>query len=267
MTYPMQHTILRPQQALSRAYLRLKTSPADMELFKSALRTLLDSLNPNETEEHARKHLRDFLKSAFYVNYGLSTWGKTDLVIHTGAGTKSNAGVLLEVKRPTNKADMPTQGNLNNKAMHELLLYYLRERVQHHNHDLRHLIVTSVHEWFVFDALEYDRLFYRNTQLRKDFTDWSEGRKASGGTDFYYKEIAAPAITALAEGISYTYFNLKDYEKPLRNADLKDDVKLVALYKLLSPAHLLKTFSSTEDVAEGGSPACYAHLKGFREGF
>ncbi|MBD1396508.1 Eco57I restriction-modification methylase domain-containing protein [Pontibacter sp. JH31] len=236
----MPYTLLRPRQALNKAYLRLKTSRSDMEQFKAALRTLLDSLNPNETEEHAKNHLRDFLKAAFYGNHGINTKGKTDLVIHTGNSTKSNAGVLLEVKRPTNKADMPTPDNLNHKAMHELLLYYLRERVQHHNHDLRHLIVTSVHEWFVFDALEFDRLFYRNTQLRKDFTDWSEGRKASSSTDFFYKEIASPAIASLAEGISYTYFNLKEYEKPLRNRDLKDDVKLLQLYKLFSPPHLLK---------------------------
>ncbi|GHA57436.1 DUF7149 domain-containing protein [Pontibacter akesuensis] len=35
------------------------------------------------------------------------------------------------MKRPTNKADMPTVQNLNYKAMHELVLYYLRERLAH----------------------------------------------------------------------------------------------------------------------------------------
>ncbi|WP_299757690.1 TaqI-like C-terminal specificity domain-containing protein [uncultured Pontibacter sp.] len=236
----LQHHTLRPKQALNKAYLRLKTSRTEIEKFKQALTALLDSINLQETEEHAKNHLRDFLRLTFYDKYGVNTKGKTDLVIHTGSSTKTNAGVLLEVKRPTNKADMPTTGNLNYKATHELLLYYLRERLEHKNHDMRHLIVTSVHEWFVFDALEFDRLFFRNAQLKKDFTDWSAGRKASGSTDFFYKEIAAPYIANLSETIAYTYFNLKDYEKPLRNKDPKDDVKLVALYKLLSPAHLLK---------------------------
>ncbi|OKL39594.1 DUF7149 domain-containing protein [Pontibacter flavimaris] len=236
----LQHNTLRPKQALNKAYLRLKTSRTEIERFKQALTALLDSINLHETEEHAKNHLRDFLRLTFYDKYGVNTKGKTDLVIHTGNNTKSNAGVLLEVKRPTNKADMPTTDNLNYKATHELLLYYLRERLEHNNHDMRHLVVTSVHEWFVFDALEFDRLFFRNTQLKKDFTDWSAGRKASGSTDFFYKEIAAPYLEKLSESISYTYFNLKDYEKPLRNQDPKDDVKLVALYKLLSPAHLLK---------------------------
>ncbi|MCX2741514.1 DUF7149 domain-containing protein [Pontibacter anaerobius] len=236
----LQHHTLRPKQALNKAYLKLKTSREDIERFKRALTALLDSINLQETEEHAKNHLRDFLRLTFYDKYGVNTKGKTDLVIHTGNTTKSNAGVLLEVKRPTNKADMPTTDNLNYKATHELLLYYLRERLEHNNHDMRHLIVTSVHEWFVFDALEFDRLFFRNTQLKKDFADWSAGRKASGSTDFFYKEIAAPYLAKLQESINYTYFNLKDYEKPLRNKNPKDDVKLVALYKLLSPAHLLK---------------------------
>jgi hypothetical protein len=236
----MQYHILRPRQALNKAYLRLKTSRAEIERFKRALTALLESPNLHETEEHAKNHLRDFLRLTYYDKYGVNTKGKTDLVIHNGSSTKSNAGVLLEVKRPTNRADMPTPDNLNCKAMHELLLYYLRERVEHQNGDIRHLVITSVHEWYIFDAHEFDRLFFRNAQLKKDFTDWAAGRKIGASTDFFYKEIAAPYITGLSEGIAFTHFNLKDYEKPLRNKDLHDDVKLVALYKLLSPAHLLK---------------------------
>ena len=262
----LQHHSLSPRQALNKAYLRLKTARSDMERFKLALRTLLDSINLNESEEHAKNHLRDFLKSSFYDKYGVNTKGKTDLVIHTSGSTKSNAGVLLEVKRPTNKADMPTTGNLSAKAMHELMLYYLRERDEHKNSDLKHLVITSVHEWFVFDALEFDRLFYRNVQLRKDFTDWSEGRKAGSSTDFFYKEIAAPILASLSESITFTHFNLKDFEKPLRNSDLKDDVKLVALYKLLSPAHLLKEpFANDANSLDKGFYQELLHIIGLEE--
>ncbi|GGG16183.1 hypothetical protein GCM10011323_20660 [Pontibacter amylolyticus] len=37
-----------------------------MERFEAALCTLLDSINPHETEVHAKNHLRDFLKAVFY---------------------------------------------------------------------------------------------------------------------------------------------------------------------------------------------------------
>ncbi|MDO9153556.1 MAG: Eco57I restriction-modification methylase domain-containing protein, partial [Paludibacter sp.] len=64
----------------------------------------------------------------------------------------------------------------------------------------------------------------------------------SGGykTDFFYNEIAAPAIEAIKHEITFTHFDIRNYEKPLRNTDAKDDNVLIALFKLLSPEHLLK---------------------------
>ncbi|MFR9165029.1 MAG: Eco57I restriction-modification methylase domain-containing protein [Dysgonomonas sp.] len=38
----------------------------------------------------------------------------------------------------------------------------------------------------------------------------------------------------------YTYFDIRNYDKILRNADKEDDKKLISLYKFLSPIHLLK---------------------------
>ncbi|MCJ8167315.1 hypothetical protein MKJ04_20915 [Pontibacter sp. E15-1] len=81
----MQHNLLRPRHALNKAYLRLKTSREEIERFKQTLTTLLDSINLAESEEHAKNHLRDFLKLAFYDKYGINTKGKTDLVIHTAS--------------------------------------------------------------------------------------------------------------------------------------------------------------------------------------
>ena len=65
----MQHNILRPRQALNKAYLRLKTSRTEIEQFKTALRTLLDSINLAESEEHVKNHLRDFLKGTSNAKY------------------------------------------------------------------------------------------------------------------------------------------------------------------------------------------------------
>jgi hypothetical protein len=39
---------------------------------------------------------------------------------------------------------------------------------------------------------------------------------------------------------NYTYFNITDYEEIIRNEDKEQDNKLISLYKLLSPSHLLK---------------------------
>jgi len=63
-------------------------------------------------------------------------------------------------------------------------------------------------------------------------------------TDFFYKQIAEPYIAdipkAFGTAIEFTYFDLQEYQKPLRNKDKADDNKLIALFKLLSAEHLLK---------------------------
>ena len=39
--------------------------------------------------------------------------------------------------------------NLNAKAFQELVLYFLRERLQENNLEIKYLIATNVYEWFI----------------------------------------------------------------------------------------------------------------------
>ncbi|HBO74834.1 MAG TPA: type II restriction endonuclease, partial [Marinilabiliales bacterium] len=121
-----------------------------------------------------------------------------------------------------------------------LVLYYLRERITQKNIEIKYLIATNINEWFIFDATLFDRLFAQNKNLVKQFNDFECGRLADTKTDFFYKQVAEPFIAEIKHDIEFTYFDIRDYEKPLRNADKKDDNQLIALFKLLSPEHLLK---------------------------
>ncbi len=152
----------------------------------------------------------------------------------------SSVGVIIEAKKPTNKTEMITTKKLNAKAFQELVLYYLRERITHKNLEVKHLVATNINEWFIFDATLFDRLFAQNKNLVKQFTEFEGGRLADTKTDFFYKQIAEPFIADITAEIEFTYFNIQDYQKPLRNADKADDNSLIALFKLLSPEHLLK---------------------------
>ncbi|MFT5885667.1 MAG: adenine-specific DNA-methyltransferase [Arcticibacterium sp.] len=91
-----------------------------------------------------------------------------------------------------------------------------------------------------FDAQLFEKLFAENKNRVKQFEAFENGTLGSSKTDFFYKEIAEPHIQEVLEGLDFTYLDLNDYNKPLRNEDKKDDKKLIALYKLLSPEHLLK---------------------------
>ena len=237
----MQIRELKPRKALNKAFLKVKPNRNEIETFKINLVQLLDRTNDTETEEFHKNLVIDFLKKTYYEpNHFINTKGRNDLVIHNENNASSPVGVIIEAKKPTNKTEMVTTKRLNVKAFQELVLYYLRERITHTNVEVKYLIATNINEWFFFDAILFDRLFAQNKNLVKQFNDFEAGRLADTKTDFFYKQIAEPFIEDIKTEIDFTYFNLQDYQKPLRNADKADDNKLIALFKLLSPEHLLK---------------------------
>ncbi len=232
---------LKPRKALNKAFLKVKPNRTEIEGFKTNLITLLDRTNDTESEEFHKNLVIDFLKKTYFdPNHFINTKGRNDLVIHNGNTAKSSVGVIVEAKKPINKTEMITTKKLNAKAFQELVLYYLRERISHKNLEVKHLVATNINEWFIFDATLFDRLFAQNKNLVNQFNDFEGGRLADSKTDFFYKQIAEPFIDSITSEIEFTYFNLQDYQKPLRNTDKADDTSLIALFKLLSPEHLLK---------------------------
>jgi adenine-specific DNA-methyltransferase len=237
----MNLNILTPRKALNKAYLKVKPHRNAIESFKVNLIKLLDQINEVESEEFHKNIISDFLKDTYYKdNHFINTKGRNDLVIHNGKDAKSTVGVIVEAKKPANKSEMIRADNINIKAFQELILYYLRERITLKNLEIKYLIVTNIHEWFIFDAQLFERLFAHNKTLVKQFTDFEDKRLSGISTDFFYKEIAETFIKTIESEITFTYFDIRNYEKPLRNVDKQDDNKLIALYKLFSPEHLLK---------------------------
>ena len=232
---------LKPRKALNKAFLKIKPNRTAIEGFKTNLITLLDRTNDTESEEFHKNLVADFLKKTYYdPSHFINTKGRNDLVIHNGQNANSTVGVILEAKKPTNKSEMISVKKLNTKAFQELVLYYLRERITHKNLEVKHLVATNINEWFLFDATIFDRLFAQNKNFVNQFNDFEAGRLADAKTDFFYKQIAEPFIDSITSEIEFTYFNIQDFQKPLRNTDKADDSSLIALFKLLSPEHLLK---------------------------
>jgi len=232
---------ISPRQSLNKSYLKVKPNRSDIERFKANLIRLIDRLNDSESEEYHKNLLSDFLKDTYYnPRFFINTKGRNDLVIHNGSDGKSPVGVIVEAKKPGNKSEMISLNSLNAKAFHELILYFLRERITHDNKELKQVIITNVQEWFIFDAILFDRLFAQNKNFVRHFTDFEAGRLSDTKTDFFYKHIAEPFLAELKQEIPFTHFALADYSTILRNDDPADDTKLISLYKLLSPEHILK---------------------------
>lgn len=237
----MQNIIINPRKALNKAFLKLKPSRAEIDDFKTNLIQFLDRTNDAESEEFHKNLVSDFLKKTYYEpNHFINTKGRNDLVIHNSEKAKSTVGVIIEAKKTTNKAEMLTNDNINVKAFHELILYYLRERLTTKNLEVKQLIATNINHWFIFDANVFEKLFAQNKTLIKQFNDFENQRLTGQTTDFFYNEIAKPFVEKLSDSIEYTYFDIREYEQLLRNNNPKDDNKLIALFKLLSPQHILK---------------------------
>ena len=263
----MTTNLLEPRKALNKAFLKIKPSRSHIEDFKMNLIQILDSFNEKESEEFHKNLVIDFLKKTYYdPNYFVNTKGRNDLVIHNGKDAKTNVGVIIEAKSPINKTEMITVANLNGKALQELVLYYMRERITHKNTELKHLVVTNIYEWFVFDAQLFNKLFAEKKSFVKQFIDFEEGRLSGKETKYFYNDIAKPFIESLQSEIVFAHFDIRKYEKPLRNVDKEDDKLLVALFKLLSPEHLLKlSFANDSNSLDKNFYSELLHIIGLTE--
>lgn len=235
--------VLTPRQTLNKAFLKVKPIRSEIEIFKSNLSALLEKIKQaqSESEEFHKNLISDFLKKTYYdPHYFINTKGRNDLVIHNGAQSTSSVGVIIEAKKPTNKTEMITKDNINKKAFQELVLYYLRERITGKNLEIRHLIATNINEWFVFDAALFDKLFAQNKKLVDQFNDFESKRLSGITTDFFYKNIVELYVTEVVADIEFSHFNLQDFNEAVVNIDQVDDFRLIALFKLFSPEHLLK---------------------------
>lgn len=225
-------------KSLNKAYRQVSIDKQSFDTFKQQLRMLYKQIATIDTEEKLKGDLMDFLKLTFYgQNYKVSPNGRIDCAIHLGNSIDTPVGVIFEVKMPTNASEMITKDNLNRKALQELLLYYLRERIEKKNIQLKQLVVTNIYEYFIFDAQEFERVFYSNKKLIKRFTDFNDGTLTSDKTDFFYKEIAAEVIESVKDNLSYTWFDIRKYKTFLNNGT---DKRLIELYKIFSPEHLFK---------------------------
>lgn len=249
---------------INKGFLKLPSVKKEVEKFKEKIDNLLSltAHQINESEEFHKNNLITFLNDSFYSpNHYLNTKGNDDLVIYNGKDLKSSVGVIIEVKKPTNKSEMISYERFNNKSLQQLLFYYLQERVNYKNIELKHLIITNIYDWFVFPAELFERLFYRDKSLLKKFDDFNQGRLTGKNTDFFYKEIAQVYIDKVEQELkeNAVYLDLKAYE----NVELKS---VNDLYKFLSPYHLLKLpFSNDSNSLDEGFYSELLHIIGLTE--
>ena len=227
--------MIKTESIINKIYKNRKISFSNLEDFSNHLKNFVSKIGIKDKEEHIKYFLRDFLKKTFYQDNAINTKDDFDFVVHLGKTDKSKVGVIIETKKPNSK-EMITKDNFNEKSMYQSLLYFLRERINNQNNDIKHIVITNFYEWFIFDAADFEKLFFENKQLQKEFNDWSNNKKTNKTTNLFYKEIAPFYIKKVENELGFVYFNIKNINTNISN----NQKELIRLYKIFSPEFLLK---------------------------
>ena len=178
--------IYSPSEFLKEKKLReILIEPEVLARFKEALLNNLPPQPDDDPESNYSNAVKGLLDDTFYKGKNKIAQRKgvkTDFNIFEDNTTSSYPVVLVEMKRPSEKNDMLSKDDLNRKALHELILYYLTElEGPGHNNAIRYLIASNGFDWFIFEETMFRRLF--STKKFKQ-----EYKKVNPESPTFYKE-------------------------------------------------------------------------------
>ncbi|MCX2683413.1 hypothetical protein OQH60_05805 [Campylobacter sp. MIT 21-1685] len=191
---PLNFESLTPKDFLTsfdKDYAQTKTS--GLEDFKEKVAQYLESLDENKGQNEpaiVSNALALFLKElGFHAQPSYKQQGRSE--IDLALLKDSQVEILIEAKKPNNTAEMFSPNNPNCKALHECILYYFREREGNEqglgrNISLKYIIITDFTRFFVFNAREFERHFYKNKEILKLYKRLNEkGTLIDNQQDFY----------------------------------------------------------------------------------
>lgn len=257
------YKILKPRQSILKAYLREPISETELASFRTAMQTMLGRIDSSQHEEFNKNLGIDFFNQSLYKGnkYMVNTRDRADLAIYSESGQPA---VLFEFKGP-GRPDMVSKENLKEKALYELILYYIREEEKYHNTDIKHLIITNCWEYFIFDKKDFYQLFASNKQFVQKVLS-SDNGSSKDGNDFIYNKIIKPYVENIETKLQFTYLNLHDFTGKIEKSNIVENKDFLAAYKLLSPAHLLKLpFSSDHNTLNTGFYQELLYIMGVEE--
>ncbi|EAI2198567.1 class I SAM-dependent DNA methyltransferase [Campylobacter jejuni] len=147
--------------------------------------------------------------------------------------------VIIEAKLPHSR-EFFSPSKPNCKALHECILYYLRER-KALNSSLKHIIITDFYSFFIFKADLFEELFNKNKYFKEAFENFeSKNSLFKGNTDEIYQE-----FEKILNGDS-TLKGLFVDLKPILEQDKLSFGKLKPLFKIFSKDCLLGEFNPND---------------------
>ncbi|WP_101024185.1 class I SAM-dependent DNA methyltransferase [Helicobacter pylori] len=189
-----------------------------LKAFETAFNAFLET-NQQENENHHNDAFNDLLKGVF--KYKVKPIKKIDSAI---LNENNEVEVIIEFKALKNPNEFIKKGDLNVKALHESLLYYLIER-KNGNNNLKHLILATIKELYIIDANEFE-VFNKDKEIENAFKNCHDRKGNDTRTKAFY-DVCQKRLNELDHSLKYHYIPLK-----------KENLALI--YQALSPNFLLK---------------------------
>ncbi|MFP6196948.1 DNA methyltransferase [Helicobacter pylori] len=193
-------------------------SKEQLEAFKTAFDAFLET-NPQENENHQNDAFNDLLKGVF--KYKVKPTKRIDSAI---LNDNDKVEVIIEFKALKNPNEFIKKGDLNVKALHESLFYYLIERKEGNN-NLKHLILATIKELYIIDANEFE-VFNKDKEIENAFKNCHDRKGNDTRTKAFY-DVCQKRLNELDRSLKYHHIPLK-----------KENLALI--YQALSPNFLLK---------------------------
>ncbi|MGL2628740.1 DUF7149 domain-containing protein [Helicobacter pylori] len=189
-----------------------------LKAFETAFNDFLET-NQQENENHHNDAFNDLLKGVF--KYKVKPTKKIDSAI---LNENNKVEVIIEFKALKNPNEFIKKGDLNVKAFHESLLYYLTERKEGNN-NLKHLILATIKELYIIDADEFE-VFNKDKEIQKAFENCHDKKGNDPRTKAFY-DACQKRLNELDHSLKYHHIPLK-----------KENLALI--YQAISPNFLLK---------------------------
>ncbi|PUD09452.1 type IIG restriction enzyme/methyltransferase [Helicobacter pylori] len=189
-----------------------------LKAFETAFDDFLET-NQQENENHHNDAFNDLLKGVF--KYKVKPIEKIDSAI---LNDNNKVEVIIEFKALKNPNEFIKKGDLNVKALHESLLYYLIER-RKGNSNLKHLILATIKELYIIDANEFE-VFNKDKEIKNAFKNCYDRKGNDPRTKAFY-DTCQKRLNELDRSLKYHHISLK-----------KENLALI--YQALSPNFLLK---------------------------
>jgi len=230
--------VKKPRKFISPLLSKKSIVSKELSAFKEATDAYLTELEKQRITEQSEPNivsnaLKPYFENLSYVAQSYSQKGQSG--IDLALMLEHSPSVIIEAKAFESPA-MITKGDINKKALHEAIYYFMNER-HNGNNTLYHIIITDFHHWFVFDAKDFENLFWKNRDIKNIFDSVKNPSVLGSRTEDFYSMVSK-YIDGMNENlIDCAYFDLRNK---------RSDKENIALYKLLSKDTLLKAFNPND---------------------